>query len=468
MPYPRPAMNTTLPPPVSYNPASCEALPPSSPHSPTTSRGRRPSISNPMHWLSRSSTQSSVASTKPTRISEPKLIRGIEILSSRAGVLGSGATVVRTPDEALRDTRVRLNPESGDEHGQEIEYHHSPPSSNASSSSEEEDEIPSPPDSPPLPPVPSDTEEKSTFHFDPAPQPFSIPPRPNRAVPTAPSLALRPSLKARRTESVSASSVVPALPANVSPTPVPPPFNPILVSDAPSSTADRSRIIVSLETCTSTYKTTLDTLSSRPSFLSSYIASLFGRRRSDSVASSVYSTASDDMSTYRRHLTSQGLLPQSSSSVHIFLDRPSDPYVHILAYLRSPGASPGGPEVLPPRAAQAGLDCLLELRDEAAYLGLDGLHKLCVEEIRQRHGPRPRSTRGHSSGSSIHSLHASVSSLHTMLERVERQHSRPASKDSTVDEMGARSPPTPESWAGRRVRSQTRHGSLRSPPAGWI
>ncbi len=146
--------------------------------------------------------------------------------------------------------------------------------------------------------------------------------------------------------------------------------------------------------------------------------------------------------------------------------------MHILSYLRSPRASPEGPEVLPPRAAQAGLDNLLELRDEAAYLGLDDLHKLCVEEIRQQHRPR-RSSRGHSSGSSVHSLHPSVSSLHTMLERAERQHSRTVSKES-IDELGSRSsltrsPPTPESWAGgRHARSQTRHGSLRSPPAGWI
>ncbi|KAJ7507878.1 hypothetical protein B0H11DRAFT_1705523 [Mycena galericulata] len=475
MSYPRP----THTPPVSYNPTSCLEPAPSSPLSPTTSRGRRPSISNPMHWLSRNSTQSSVGSTKPTRISEPKLIRSdrsVEILSPRAGILGSGATVVRTPDEALRDTRVRLNHDGHAsereqaEEGQVVEYHS--PSSD-SSSEEEEDEIPSPPDSPPLPPLPSDPEEKLAFHFDATTQPLSMPlsmppPRPVRAVPITPTLVLRPSLKSTRAESVDASPVVPALPANISSSPSPPPFNPILVSEAPSPTVDRSRIIVSLETCTATYRTTLDTLSSRPSFLSSYIASLFGRRRSDSVASSVYSTASDDMSTYRRHLTSQGLLPQSSSSVHIFLDRPSDPYAHILNYLRSPCASPEGPEVLPPRATKAGLDGLLELRDEASYLGLDGLHKLCVEEIRQQHRPRPRSTRAHSSAGSIHSLHASVSSLHTMLERVERQHSRSVSKES-IDEMGHRSPPTPESWAGRRVRSQTRHGPVRSPPpAGWI
>lgn len=138
--------------------------------------------------------------------------------------------------------------------------------------------------------------------------------------------------------------------------------------------------------------------------------------------------------------------------------------MHILNYLRSTSASHEGPEVLPPRAAKVGLEGLLELRDEAAYLGLDGLHKLCVEEIRQR---RPRSTRGHSAAYSMHSLHASVSGLQTMREGVER-HSRSVSKDS-ADEMGHRSPPTPESWAGRRVRSQPRNGTVRSPPpAGWI
>ncbi|KAJ7276460.1 hypothetical protein B0H12DRAFT_991542, partial [Mycena haematopus] len=356
---------------------------PSSP-SPTISRGRRPSISNPMHWLSRNSTQSSIASAKPTRISEPKLIQSTELSSSRAGVLGSGATVVRTPDEALRDTRVRLTydgvgepsgelekRDSGEQQEQQLqdtlEIEYSPPTSTRSSSSEEEDEIPSPPDSPPLPPIPSE----ENLHSSSTPLPCS------------PSLSPLDQIV-----HVDVSSAVPPLPANISSSPAPPPFNPILVSEAPPSTADLSRVIISLETCTATFKTTLDTLSSRPSRLSSYIASLFGRRRSDSLASSVYSTESADLSTYRQHLVSQGLLPQSSPSVHIFLDRPSDPYVHILGYLRSPRTS-DGLEVLAPRVARAGLDSLLELRDEAAYLGLDDLHKLCVEEIRQQHRPRP-------------------------------------------------------------------------------
>lgn len=326
MPFARPLTHS---PPVSYSYTGDASCSPDTPLSPATTRGRRPSISSPMHWLSRSSTQSSIGSNKPpARISEPKLIRSdhsLEIMTPRAGTLGSGATVVRTPDEALRDTRVRLTytgldeeaTQDKSEEAQEIEYR---PGS-VSSSSEEEDEIPSPPDSPPLPPIPADSDEKPASHFDAVPQPFAMPPpRPNRAVPIIPTLVLRPSLKSYRAESVDA---VPALPANVSPNPIPPPFSAILVSDVPA--ADPSRIIVSIETSNATYKTTLDTLSSRPSFLSSYMRSLFGRRRSDSVASSVYSTASADMSTYRHHLMSQGLLPQTASSLHIFLDRPSDP-----------------------------------------------------------------------------------------------------------------------------------------------
>lgn len=106
----------------------------------------------------------------------------------------------------------------------------------------------------------------------------------------------------------------------------------ILVSSVPSSAIDRSKIIVSLETDTKTYRTTLNTLTSRPSFLSAYLNTLLRPRR-DSDAESVYSHLSDVPSTpddtfnsiFHNHLTSSGLLPQSSSSMHIFLDRPSAP-----------------------------------------------------------------------------------------------------------------------------------------------
>jgi hypothetical protein len=107
--------------------------------------------------------------------------------------------------------------------------------------------------------------------------------------------------------------------------PPPPAFKPILVSEVPTSAIDSSKIIVTLETCTASHRTTLDTLMSRPSHLSSYISSLFRESRSESDGSSVYSNASDDMSTFRHHLISQGLLPKALFTMHIFLDRPSAP-----------------------------------------------------------------------------------------------------------------------------------------------
>ncbi|KAF7332109.1 hypothetical protein MKEN_00091600 [Mycena kentingensis (nom. inval.)] len=431
--------------------------PPPSPHS------RRPSISNPMGWLSRSSTQSSISSVKTSRISEPKLLLSSDLMSPRAGILGEGAIVVRTPEEALRETKV---PAAFDEDAQDIEY---TPPSGGESSSEEEDELPSPLDSPPLPAIPGNNKEAHHEDEDAleptTPQPFTFPPRSARLAP------LRTSLKPNKPESVES---VPALPAAFVPAVAP--FHAILLSDPPLPTADRSQVVVSLETSTATLRTTLSTLCARPSHLARYIAANFGRRRSDSDASSVYSTASanDDMSVYRRHLTSQGLLSQTrpSPTVHLFLDRPSEPYVHILNYLRTLEPTEGqGPELLPPRAAQASLDVLIELRDEASFLGLDGLYRLCVDEIALAHRRRmrPRTPRTQSSERSLPSMHGSVNSLHTLSEQMPAQHQHSRSLNG-VDQIGEhhQPPPTPESWSGTRARSQPRYNSLRPPPAGWI
>jgi hypothetical protein len=160
-------------------------------------------------------------------------------------------------------------------------------------------------------------------------------------------------------------------------------------------------------------------------------------------------------------------------------------YSHILTHLRSSLASPDAPDTLPRAAhlqssSQSRLEALIELRDEAAYLGLDGLHKLCTDELRHRHGPRLH-TRGHSASSagSVHSLRASVHSLHALLGRVENDlrsnqpDSKAADEKSIIkdmtNEVAVRSPPTPLSWNGHgRARSQSRQSSVRSPPAGWI
>ncbi|KAG5649001.1 hypothetical protein DXG03_000350 [Asterophora parasitica] len=267
----------------------------------------------------------------------------IELISStRSGALGSGATVVRTPDDALRETRVRLTFDGKTRDDARSPSPEGAKSRNSIASDKARCDTPgametiSPMDSPPLPPVPMpDEEECDLLDAEPMPEPEpeapKQPPRPTRAPPPAPSQSLRPSLKSKPVPVVEEVNHVPPLPSNISPNPVPPAFRPILVSEVPTGVVDPSKIIVTLETSTATHKTTLDTLTSRPSHLSKYLSFLFPPARG-STASSVYSDASDDMSTYRHHLTCQGLLPQTSFNVHIFLDRSSAPYVPLVFY----------------------------------------------------------------------------------------------------------------------------------------
>lgn len=311
---PRPSSQATI-----IAPASPPKTPP---------RGHRPSISNPMHWLSRSSTQCSspYAPSKPSRISEPKLLRSIELLAQpRSGVLGAGATVVRTPDDALRETSVRLICTDSQSFTSEGALFRTSIASDRQSMQEM-----SPPSSPPLPPLPLAQDEECDF-LKAEPEVSKQPARPTRTPPPPPvtdhsrSPSLRSSLKSKAILSGEDVSQVPPLPVNIPASPLPPPFHPILVSDVPTGAVDRSKIIVTLETCTMTCRTTLETLHSRPSHLSTYLASLFSKSPRASVASSVYSSESDDMSAYRHHLASQGLLPQASFTIHIFLDRPSVP-----------------------------------------------------------------------------------------------------------------------------------------------
>lgn len=149
-------------------------------------------------------------------------------------------------------------------------------------------------------------------------------------------------------------------------------------------------------------------------------------------------------------------------------------YKHILSYLRS-SPSPYHPDVLPrslqffTQGTEFQLEDLIQVRDEAAFLNLEGLHKLCVDEIRLRYDNSA------SSRLSIQSLQASVHSLHTVLERVEadlRNSVFPCSSDTSHPNFQAaavRSPPTPQSWDGPLIqRPQQGRQSFKSPPAGWI
>jgi hypothetical protein len=439
-----------------------------------SSRSRKASLtlSNPMGWLSRHSTQSSVSSFYKgnKQNSPPPPTRNIELVhNARSGPLGQGATVVRTPEEALQDSGLR-----------------SKPSLQRSMTSASK-----PIESPPLPSLPVDDDEEY----------YSQPPS---GPPTRPS-----SLKTRSRSSIDVLPV-PPLPSHLAQPPSQPPFDPVLMTDLSAGLVDNSAVLVTLETCTATYKTTMKTLTSRPSQLSSYLFSLLPRPRRSSDASSVYSTASDDMSSYRDHLTSQGLLPQAPVNVHIFLDRPSAPYTHILNYLRSPLGTAELPELLPRAvqlsraSSQTRLEALLELRDEAAYLELDDLYRLCSDEIRQRQPVlQPRLPRTHSHGQSsssstggLDSQHTSVSSMNTLLDRSAHQtglHLVRAKELSTIsdnhDSTGAsneniqaminsraRAPPSLESWKeGRNSGSSTNTGTrsrhrndTSSPPAGWF
>jgi len=102
------------------------------------------------------------------------------------------------------------------------------------------------------------------------------------------------------------------------------------------------------------------------------------------------------------------------------------------------------------------------------------LHKLCVDEIRLRYGPKLHARENSSSSSrlSIQSLQASVHSLHTVLERVEtdlRNNVLPSNSETShpsPQEAGVRSPPTPQPWDG--PRTQQGRQSPKVPPAGWI
>lgn len=185
---------------------------------------------------------------------------------NRTGEL-SGAVVVRTPDDALKDTNVRVGfePQPTD------------------------DVQPHKPRRPAPSPVPS-SDPSSCTPSTPAEHP-TIPPDPS-----------------------------------LIPLPVPVPFfSPILVSPPPAPVPDLASTIVTIETCTTTYKSTLATLCSRPSVLADYLISL--ARPRTSTGSSIYSSESTDLEAYRSRLVAQGLLSSTSCSVsfHIFLDRPSPP-----------------------------------------------------------------------------------------------------------------------------------------------
>ena len=300
----------------------------------TTKKSHRPSLSGPMNWLSRSSSSASTSSqpyapSKPIRISEPQLQSAFETMAHRSGVLGAGATVVRTPQEALAGSRQDY---VSVEKAVELEIE-------LDGSVEDEEDVASTypssrPNSPPLPPIP-DGDEDGAPDEQPTIVRSATPNRPTRPPPPIPeddsesSSPSTPSAKCPGLRVLDSFPPVPALPANLPASPPQPPFELILLSQQPSGNADPAKVIVSLETSTTTHKTTMKTLMSRPSLLASYLEKLLPPPESavepPTPASRLSASDNSFHAIFQQHLASSGLLEPNASTMHIFLDRPSAP-----------------------------------------------------------------------------------------------------------------------------------------------
>lgn len=350
-----------------------------SPASPprTPPHRHRPSLSNPKTWLGRASSAGPNNTThtvvsKPIYISEPKLAGSAEMLNPpRWGALGTGATVVRTPQDALSGTGVQMThdgevvKEAGQNFGEVDEENRFTDGDGGHVL-----HFPSPPHSPSLPPVPLSKSLPGLLMKKeaplPIPQPLRVPPAPpspasststfnsrpslksrsppdSEYAPTVPTLPtsvngssprenLRPLPKSRSPSSSEYSSPVLAASANIAICPIQPPFEAILISSIPTIPIDSSKMIISLETSTATYRTTFKTLTSRPSYLSKFISSLVPDpptpMEDDLDSSSTYSSPVSNVdnafnSIFHNHLTAAGMLSQTSTHVHLFLDRPS-------------------------------------------------------------------------------------------------------------------------------------------------
>ena len=157
-------------------------------------------------------------------------------------------------------------------------------------------------------------------------------------------------------------------------------------------------------------------------------------------------------------------------------------------YLRSLPSTPENPTTLPRSillipSSFARLEALLELRDEANYLGLEELHKLCIEEIQKRDSAFSYTRVG--STDSVTSLH----NVHTCREQPE-DHSRSSSsatqrnspllenRESDIPKAAlVVEPPKTTSSTSRHSHSRSRsrgtgprpqNRALSSPPPGWI
>jgi hypothetical protein len=292
------------------------------------SHGRRPSLGSPMSWLTRSSSTSS--QTKPVRASHSK---SSSVGTIRHRALGPSITIVRTPQDALAGSGVSVDCSSDQEreerHGHIYEEDeegdiHSEPAEQTDSHAEQSETPSVPPAySPPRSSLPLSKSTPSLPLKDPNAT------RPARSPLLPPSVLNSAQLTQKKLPPPPLSTLSPAVPPLASlPNPSsPPPFDCILLSPAPPTAIDFSKLLVTLETCTATHRTTFGTLTSRPSRLASYLKSLFPDvdEDLDPEGDSLSSQAENGSfnSIFHNHLTSSGLLSPSAFNVHIFLDRAS-------------------------------------------------------------------------------------------------------------------------------------------------
>lgn len=142
----------------------------------------------------------------------------------------------------------------------------------------------------------------------------------------------------------------------------------------------------------------------------------------------------------------------------------SSRYAHILTYLRSPPSTAECSAVLPHGVRLNGSHCrieaLLELRDEAIYLGLEELQRLCTDELRHRHQASPTNLGG--LGLHMRALsNTSNKSLHTLREAEEPTSAEEKAAQRKSDDSGFAS-----SGAGTRKSggSSEAEGPWPSPP----
>ena len=315
--HPRPSISYPIP--LSEYPSNLHSPPPQQ-MSIRSHRGRRPSLPSPMSWLTRSSSTSSYAPTIRSSHSKSSSVGTI-----RHGNLGPaiGVTIVRTPQEALAGTGVSVESlsEQGEDYEEDEGEIQSEPADQTDSHAEQSETPSVPPAySPPRSSLPLSKSTPSLPLKD---------PQSTRSIRSRPSPPPSAQLTQKKLPPPPLSTLFPAVPplANFPNPSSPPPFDCILLSPTPPSAIDFSKLLVTLETCTATHRTTFGTLTSRPSRLASYLKSLFSDtdEELDPEADPLSPQAEDGSfnSIFHNHLTSSGLLSPSAFNVHIFLDRAS-------------------------------------------------------------------------------------------------------------------------------------------------